>query len=67
MRIPLWEILARSKKGALVEEKQFDLSIFRIMVGGGPVRRIFANEIGADGYGYDAVEAVAEAKRLLLS
>ena len=29
MRIPLWEILARSKNGALVEEKQFDLSIFR--------------------------------------
>ncbi len=29
MRIPLWEILARSKKGALIEEKQFDLSIFR--------------------------------------
>ena len=40
---------------------------FKIMIGGGPVRREFANEIGADGYGYDAVEAVAEAKRLLLS
>ncbi len=29
MRIPLWEILARSKKGPIIEEKQFDLSIFR--------------------------------------
>jgi len=40
---------------------------FKVMIGGGPVRRDFANEIGADGYGYDAVEAVEEAKRLLLS
>jgi len=29
MRLPLWEILGRSKKGPIIEEKQFDLSIFR--------------------------------------
>ena len=29
MRLPLWEILARSKQGPIIEEKQFDLSIFR--------------------------------------
>ncbi len=28
MRLPLWEVLARSKKGPIIEEKQFDLSIF---------------------------------------
>jgi methylamine---corrinoid protein Co-methyltransferase len=29
MRLPLWEILVRSKSGPIIEEKQFDLSIFR--------------------------------------
>jgi methylamine--corrinoid protein Co-methyltransferase len=29
MRLPLWDILIRSKEGAIVEEKQFDLSIFK--------------------------------------
>jgi len=29
MRLPLWEILLRTKKGPIVEEKAFDLSIFR--------------------------------------
>jgi len=29
MRLPLWEILVRSKKGQLMDEKQFDLSIFK--------------------------------------
>jgi methylamine---corrinoid protein Co-methyltransferase len=29
MRLSLWEILLRTKEGPIVEEKQFDLSIFR--------------------------------------
>ena len=29
MRLPLWEILIRSKNGPIIEEKQFDLSIFK--------------------------------------
>lgn len=29
MRLPLWEILKRAKEGPMVEEKQFDLSIFK--------------------------------------
>ena len=37
---------------------------FKIMVGGGPVTRAYAEEIGADGYGRDAIEALEEAKRL---
>jgi len=35
-----------------------------VMVGGAPVRRAFAREIGADAFGANAVEAVAEARRL---
>ncbi len=37
---------------------------FKVMVGGGPVTRAWADEIGADGYGTDAVEALAVAKQL---
>ena len=38
---------------------------FRVMVGGGPVTKEWADEIGADGFGRDAGEAVAEARRLV--
>lgn len=38
---------------------------FTVMVGGGPVTREWAEEIGADGYGDDGDEAVAVAKELL--
>ena len=37
---------------------------FKVMVGGGPVTKAWADEIGADGYGTDAVEALAVAKQL---
>jgi corrinoid protein of di/trimethylamine methyltransferase len=37
----------------------------KVMVGGAPVTRAFATQIGAEGYAQDAVAAVAEAKRLL--
>jgi corrinoid protein of di/trimethylamine methyltransferase len=36
-----------------------------VMVGGAPVTQSWANEIGADGYGKDALAAVALAKRLV--
>ena len=36
----------------------------RVMVGGAPVTRGFADQIGADAYGRDAVEAVTKAKSL---
>jgi len=39
---------------------------FKVMIGGGPVTRQYAESIGADGYGKDAIEALEEAKRLLL-
>ena len=37
----------------------------RIMVGGAPVSQAFADEMGADGYGKDAMECVSLAKRLV--
>lgn len=38
---------------------------YKIMVGGAPVTKNYANEIGADGYAEDAVEAVKVAKELI--
>jgi len=38
---------------------------FKVMVGGGPVTEVYASDIGADGYGRDAIEALNEAKKLL--
>jgi methylmalonyl-CoA mutase cobalamin-binding domain/chain len=37
---------------------------FKVMVGGGPVTADWAKEIGADGYGKDAVEALDVARKL---
>jgi 5-methyltetrahydrofolate--homocysteine methyltransferase len=37
----------------------------RVMVGGAPISREFASQIGADGYAPDAVKAVREAERLV--
>jgi methanogenic corrinoid protein MtbC1 len=37
---------------------------FKVLIGGGPVTGGFADEIGSDGYGKDAVEAVEIARRL---
>ena len=38
---------------------------FRVMVGGGPATRDWADQIGADGFGNDAAEAVTVARRLV--
>jgi 5-methyltetrahydrofolate--homocysteine methyltransferase len=37
----------------------------KIMVGGAPVTQEFADDMGADGYGTDALDCVAKAKELL--
>ena len=37
---------------------------FKVIVGGGPVTADWAKEIGADGYGTDALEALQTAKKL---
>jgi 5-methyltetrahydrofolate--homocysteine methyltransferase len=39
----------------------------KVIVGGAPVDQRYADQIGADGYGKDAVEAVALARRLVAS
>jgi methanogenic corrinoid protein MtbC1 len=39
----------------------------KVMVGGAPVGKTFAEKIGADGYGADATEAVAQARKLVES
>jgi methanogenic corrinoid protein MtbC1 len=36
----------------------------KVLVGGAPVDRVFAEKIGADGYGANAAEAVELARRL---
>jgi dimethylamine corrinoid protein len=37
----------------------------KVMIGGAPTTRAWADEIGADGYAEDAIEAVVAAKALL--
>lgn len=38
---------------------------FKVMIGGGPVTKEYADRIGADGYGRDAIEAIDVAKKML--
>ena len=37
----------------------------KVMIGGAPTTRAWADEIGADGYAEDAIEAVVAAKKLV--
>ena len=37
----------------------------QIMVGGAPLTQAFADDMGADGYGKDALDCVALARRLV--
>jgi methanogenic corrinoid protein MtbC1 len=37
----------------------------KVVVGGGPVSKVWADESGADGYGDDAIQAVEIVKQLL--
>jgi methanogenic corrinoid protein MtbC1 len=52
------EIIAALKQAGLREQ-------VKVMVGGAPVTRSWAEEIGADGYAEDAIGAVAVAKQLV--
>ena len=49
----------------LVDEVKLRKLPFKVMVGGGPVTRQWAEQIGADGYGTDSEEAVESAKKLM--
>ncbi len=57
-------MLNQKKVIALLQEKGLREN-FKVMVGGAPVTEKFAREIGADGYGESAVQAVAVARSLL--
>jgi 5-methyltetrahydrofolate--homocysteine methyltransferase len=48
----------------VLKEKELKGKV-KVMVGGAPVSAAFAKEVGADGYGADAAEAVELARRLI--
>jgi 5-methyltetrahydrofolate--homocysteine methyltransferase len=37
----------------------------KVMIGGAPISRTFADQIGAEGYASDAIKAIREAERLM--
>lgn len=51
------DVIAALKKAGLRDS-------VKVMVGGAPVKQDFADEIGADGWAYDAASAVPKAKEL---
>ena len=55
------------RQRGIIEELEFKgiRGQFLVMVGGGPTTQEWAIEIGADGYGKNAAEAIAVAKKLM--
>ncbi len=49
----------------LIKASEQDRSRFKVLVGGGPVTPEVAQQMGADGFGEDAADAVRQARRLL--
>jgi methanogenic corrinoid protein MtbC1 len=64
-RVPLgdWHVEMKNTIVAL-EEASLRNSVM-IIVGGAPVTQAFADEIGADGYGYDSPGAAQKCKELV--
>ncbi len=54
----MYEVINKLKESGLRDS-------VKVMVGGGPVSKRFADDIGADGYSSNAVEAVKLAKKLI--
>jgi methanogenic corrinoid protein MtbC1 len=54
-------------KATVAALKACGLTGFKVMVGGAPVTREFATEIGADAYAPDAGSAALKAKELVAS
>ena len=52
-------------RNTVVALRQANLDGVKVMVGGAPITRMFADEIGADGFASDAASAVDEATRLV--
>jgi len=57
-------MLGQKKIIELIREKNLS-GKFKVLVGGAPVSRKWAEEIGADGYGENAMAAVKAAKNVL--
>jgi 5-methyltetrahydrofolate--homocysteine methyltransferase len=57
--IPVMEEVIKALEEAGLRQK------VKVMIGGAPVTRAYADQIGADGYGTDAVMAVETAKTLI--
>ena len=53
------EVIEELKKEGIKDE-------VKVILGGAPISREWASEIGADAYGEDAIEAVEEAKKIKL-
>ena len=58
IQVPMEEVIEELKKEGLRES-------LKVMIGGGPISKRFADKIGADGYSANAVEAVKLANRLM--
>lgn len=54
-------------KASVEAAKNCDVGNFKVLVGGAPVTKEYADEIGADGYAQDAGSAVTVAKELIAS
>ena len=52
-------------RDAVAALKKADLNGAKIIIGGAPITKMFADEIGADGYASDAASAVDEVQRLV--
>ena len=62
----LYTVTMHSMEDTIIALKKAGLKErVRILVGGAPITLEFANSIGADGFGVDAVEGVKKAKELL--
>ena len=62
----LYTVTMHSMEDTIIELKKAGLKeTVRILVGGAPITPEFANSIGADGFGTDAVDGVKKAKELL--
>jgi 5-methyltetrahydrofolate--homocysteine methyltransferase len=62
----LYTVTMHSMEDTIIALKKAGLKeTVRILVGGAPITQEFANSIGADGFGIDAVDGVKKAKELL--
>lgn len=62
----LYTVTMHSMEDTIIALKKAGLKeTIKILVGGAPITQEFANSIGADGFGIDAVDGVRKAKELL--